>query len=267
MHTSVLLKEAIEGLEIKKNGLYIDGTYGEGGHTKAILQLGAKVLAFEWDKTKLIKLENQNLTVVFENFANIEKVAKGFNFVPVDGVLLDLGLSMEQIAVGKRGFSFKADNEVLDMRISSDLETKASDIVNSFSANELYEVFSKNSEEISSRSIADLIVRSRSLKKIETVADLKNILGKDESRLRRIFQALRIEVNGEFENLQIGLVGALNILKTGGVIAVITFHSLEDRIVKKFIEKNGLKEKTKKPIMAKNNNKFEKTAKLRLIIK
>ncbi len=265
MHTPVLLKQTIAGLNIKPNGKYIDCTYGEGGHTGEILNNGGIVLAIEWDNTKKIALKNKNLTVVFDNFANIENIAKINNFLPVDGVLFDLGLSMEQIKNGKRGFSFKNDTEVLDMRINENIDKTAADLINSLSKTELYEIFAKNSEEINSMAISDAIYRTRLVKKIKTVADLKEILPKNESTIKRIFQALRIEVNNEFNNLKKGLYDSLKIIKKDGVIAVITFHSVEDRIVKNFILNNNLRSETKKPIIARNNNSFEKTAKLRLI--
>jgi 16S rRNA (cytosine1402-N4)-methyltransferase len=172
---------------------------------------------------------------------------------------------MEQIKRGGRGFSFKIKSEPLDMRISMTLKKTAADIINSSSAQELYEVFARNSEEINSWSIAQIIYSSRRVKKIETIGDLIKILNFKESTLRRIFQALRIEVNNEFDNLKKGLAGATNIIGNQGRILVVTFHSLEDRIVKKFVRENNLRFLTKKPIVAKKPEQFERSAKLRAI--
>lgn len=275
MHTPVLLKDVIEVLAVKKGKKYIDATFGEGGHSKEILKLGGKVLGIEWDEEKLkaesLKLKTyKHLKLVWGNFKDIEKIAKANNFYPVDGVLFDLGLSMEQIENSGRGFSYKKLSEPLDMRISRSLTRKAVDIVNSFSAQELYEIFTKNSEEINSWAIAKIIVRSRTLKKIETVGDLVRVIhlsrlrGKKEEILKRVFQALRIEVNNEFESLKKGLEGAVKVLDGSGRVVVITFHSLEDRIVKQFVKKNKLKFITQKPIITRSEKRFERSAKIRV---
>lgn len=276
MHTPVLLKEAIESLAIKQEGKYIDATFGEGGHTREILKRGGHVLALDFDenniKQKQIVYSNEkDLSLVVGNFADIEKIAKEYDFVSVDGVLFDLGLSMEQISKGKRGFSFKKHNEPLDMRINSKLPLMACDILMTRSQNELEELFIKNAEELLAKPIADAIVRARKNHPIKTVGDLVSIIetvaGKQESPVKRIFQALRIEVNQEFENLRKGLNGAVNILSDDGKIAIITFHSLEDRIVKQFVLKNNLRFVNKKAITSKRDTSFEKTAKLRVIAK
>ncbi len=169
-----------------------------------------------------------------------------------------------------RGFSFKNLNEPLDMRINDQLKVKASDLVNSLTEGELYKIFSTYSEEVNSLPIAQTIVRARSLKKIETVGDLiividKAVGRKDERVYRRIFQALRIAVNSEFENLKKGLSGALNLIKREGRIVVVTFHSLEDRLVKRFVDEHKLKLVSKKPITSKRSFSFERSAKLRVI--
>lgn len=269
MHTPVLLQEAVNALEVERGGRYIDATFGEGGHSREILKLGGKVLGIEWDnerfKIQCLRFKDfKNLKLVRGNFRDIEKIAKKNNFFPVDGVLFDLGLSMEQIGKSGRGFSYKKENEPLDMRISETLKTTAADIVNSYSAGQLYEVFASNSEEINSWSIAKAIVSASSLKKIKTVGELVTIIKERESTLRRIFQALRIEVNQEFNNLKKGLREAINILKKEGRVVVIAFHPLEDRIVKQFVVNNKLRFLTRKPIVAKNEKKFERSAKLRI---
>lgn len=269
MHTPVLYEEAIKALEVKEGKKYIDATFGEGGHSKEILRWGGRVLGIEWDENKVksqkLKVKSyKNLKIVWGNFRNIEKIAKENDFFPVDGILFDLGLSMEQIGKSGRGFSFKNRSEPLDMRISQTLNRTAADIVNSLSSRQLYEIFARNSEEINSWAIAQAIFSARCLKKIETVEDLLAVVGEKESTLRRIFQALRIEVNQEFDNLREGLSGAINILKKKGRVVIITFHSLEDRIVKQFARNNKLMFLTHKPIVAKNGKKFERSAKMRI---
>lgn len=273
MHRSVFLEEAIRALEVKEGKRYIDATLGGGGHTSKILKLGGKVLAIEWDdeRFKSSKFRGfKNFRLVLGNFKEIEKIAKTNNFYPVDGVLFDLGLSMEQLDSSGRGFSFKKENEPLDMRISRKLKWTAADFVNSLSAKKLYEVFARYSEEINSWPIAQAIVNARRLKEIKTVGDLRRVIdslelkGKKESILRRIFQALRIKVNDELENLKQGLEGAVKILNKNGRIVVISFHSLEDRIIKQFIQKNNLKILNKKVAIKRQREKFERTAQMRV---
>ena len=263
MHTPVLLEQVIEALDIKKDGLYVDATFGEGGYSQTILEKGGKVLGIDWDEEqyqisnikyqKYISLLRQgfegqakikNLKMANGNFKDIERIAKENDFFPVDGVVFDLGLSMKQISESGRGFSYKKLNEPLDMRMSLKSETKASDLVNHLSESELYEVFAKNSEEINSQAVAREIVHKRQFRKLETVNDLINSIdkaidGQDKSVYQRIFQALRIEVNQEFDNLKKGLIGASKIINEEGKIVVISFHSLEDRIVKQFFRQEA----------------------------
>lgn len=278
MHTPVLIEEVLKGLDVKKDGMYIDATVGEGGHLVKIAETGAKVLGLDWDEK--LKLQSyENVTLEVSNFSQIEKVAKELNFYPVDGVLFDLGLSMKQISSGGKGLSFKRLDEPLDMRINSRIRATAADIVNELSVSQLYEIFASYGEELYSQVIAESVVKARIIKKIKTVGDLisaidyalkrnniENQFQKDKS-YSRIFQALRIAVNDEFENLKKGLKGALGIVKNGGRIAVITFHSREDRIVKQFARDNKLKMLTKKVISGNRELKFERSAKLRVLLK
>lgn len=279
MHRPVLLQEVINYFNIKAGGLYIDATFGEGNHSAEILARGGKVLGIEWDfnQYKRAKIKNQRyitqlkkLILIKGNFKNIEQIAKQNNFYPVDGVLFDLGLSMWQLEKSGRGFSFKKLSEPLDMRLSDELKNKASDLINSLSPKELYEILATYSEEVNSWSIVKTIIRTRSLKKIKLVGDLISVINKairkkDEKVYRRVFQALRIAVNKEFENLEKGLEGALNLIKKEGRIMVIAFHSLEDRLVKRFVYKNNLTLLTKKPVTSRTNLSFERSAKLRVI--
>lgn len=279
MHQPVLLQKVIENLRIKKDGLYIDATFGEGGHSLAILKRGGRVLAIDQDCQQIAqfkqilsdkKEEFKNLILIEGNFADIETIAKKNNFYPVDGILFDLGLSMRQLKFGKKGLSYKNRDEPLDMRLGRQTELTAADLVNKLSQKKLYEIFARYSEEINSLSIAKAIIEGRSLKKIKTVGELITLINKaigrtDESVYRRIFQALRIAVNDELENLKKGLLGAMRLIKKDGRIVVITYHSIEDRIVKTFIKKYQLRLVTKKPIFAKDSLFFERSAKLRVI--
>lgn len=274
MHTPVLLDQVLEALEVKKDGLYIDATYGEGGYSQAIVKNGGKVLALDLDKAQIDNntLNLEGLKLIEGNFGDIEKIAKENNFTPVDGVVFDLGLSMKQIGQSGRGFSFKKLNEPLDMRMSLRTEMTAKYLLNHLSEAELFEVFAKNSEEINSQKIAREIIIKRQYRKLEIVGNLINCIDRaigepDNNVYKRIFQALRIQVNNEFENLKNGLTGAANIIKETGRIAVVTFHSLEDRIVKKFSKSPGLMLSNKKPITNRRGRNFEKSAKLRLIVK
>jgi 16S rRNA (cytosine1402-N4)-methyltransferase len=275
-HTPVLLKETIESLEIKSEGLYIDCTLGEGGHTQAILDKGGKVLAIDADSMQIannqLRIKNKEVKFVQGNFKDIEQIAKDNNFFPVDGVLFDLGLSMIQLAESGKGLSYRKHDEALDMRLDENREYTAADVVNDLPAEDLYDIFAKYAEELHSREIADGIVQSRVQHKIHTVGDLIKVLDKVISRCpqkhdhdnekiyARIFQALRIIVNGEINNLKKGLEGAKNILKQDGRICVISFHSVEDRVIKLFVREKKLKSYKE----YKGQRSFERSARLRV---
>lgn len=277
MHTPVLLQKTIDFLEVKKEGLYIDATFGEGGHGIEIIKKGGKLLGIEWDeiqyKRSKIKfknlLEEKRLILVNDNFKKIDKIAQKNNFFPIDGVIFDLGLSATQIFEGNRGFSYNKLNEDLDLRINSSLKLTGADLINSLDQQQLYEIFAKYSEEVNSLRLSQAIISARKVKRISKVRDLIEIINRNvesnEKIYARIFQALRIVVNNELENLKEGLMGAFKILKPTGRVLVISFHSVEDRLVKNFVIKNKLKFLTKKPIRAKNNLSFERSAILRVI--
>lgn len=274
MHRPVLLQQAIENLNIKPDGLYIDATFGEGGHTQEILKRGGRVLGIDIDVNQVqnSKFKTQNLKLVHGNFKEIEKIAKENNFYPADGILIDLGLSMKQVNGSGRGFSYKNLNDTLDMRINLDQEKTAADIVNRLSEENLYDILASYSEDINSKEIAKEIVFSRKHQRIQNVKDIlaiiDNVIGqKDEKTYRRVFQALRIATNDEFKNLNCGLAGAVATLKKGGRLVVITFHSLEDRIVKNFVRKNNFFFVNKKVIKAGSGFHFERSAKMRVIEK
>lgn len=280
MHTPVLLQESIEALDIKEGAHYVDATFGQGGHTTAILKKGGIVLAIDQDKEQISKFETlnsktENLTLANANYSEIESVVENNNFKPVSGILFDLGLSMEQLSGSKKGFSFKDDAEVLDMRLTSDIEDSASDVLNYLSVESLYDILAKYSETLFSRQFAEAIVRARTVKKMETVGDLKNIIQKvlyqnnqtqrHDKVYAQVFQALRIVVNDEFGHIKQGLRGSWNVLEEKGRLVVITFHSGEDRIVKWESKKIGFKEVNHK--LVKGKLKFERSAKMRVFEK
>ena len=277
MHRPVLLNESIDGLNIQPGERYIDTTAGEGGHLWAMLRKGAFVLALDRDEQQIAKLKNtfkneKNIIFKHGNFADIQQIAQKKGFDSVSGVIFDLGLSNDQLENRGIGLSYKKDNESLDMRLDVGDHPSAQKLINTLSEDELYKVFAKNSEELNSRQIAHTIVETRKIRSIETVNDLVRLIKKvviisPNGSIARIFQALRIEVNGEFTNLESALKGSLSIVKVGGRIVVISFHSLEDRIVKRFIKKNQLKQLSKKIIKAgRDHFSFERSAKLRVII-
>jgi 16S rRNA (cytosine1402-N4)-methyltransferase len=248
MHTPVLLKESIEALNIQEGGRYIDATYGLGGHSQEIAQAGGLVLGLDWDPENVQKNIKRglpkNVKLIYGNYGNIKDIAQNNNWAPCKGVIFDLGLSMDQIRLSQRGFSYEARAEPLDMRIDTSLEESAADIINSSTREDLYDIFTQNAEEINSRSIAQAIYSTRRMKPVETVGDLLDAISKvsrNRSTIARIFQALRIEVNNEFENIRQGLQGAYEILEEGGRIVMITFHSSEDRIVKAYARDMGVK--------------------------
>jgi 16S rRNA (cytosine1402-N4)-methyltransferase len=276
-HTPVLLKQVIDALEIEKGKKYLDATFGQGGYSVEIVRRGGEVLAIDLDQEQINRFQKENklseqeksrLKLVWGNFKDVETIAKSNHFFPVDGVVFDLGLSMGQISDSGRGFSYQKPEEILDMRLDLKNQVKAMDILNKESKDKLYLILAKYSEEIFSKKIVENIVFFRKKKKIETVSDLLTVIDKslgrkDKKTYARVFQALRIAVNDEIENLKEGLVGALKILKPNGKIAIVSFHSIEDRVIKNFIRKNQLKVFGKKPIFGIES--FERSAKLRVI--
>ena len=279
-HQPVLLKEAIEFLKVKRGEKYIDATVGGGGHTVEILKRGGRVLGLDvdpeaigatkekirgldkWTSRKsgnsLIFQSSAHLLILHKgNFAHLREIALKLGFDEVAGILFDLGVSARQLLTPERGFSFTSDAP-LDMRMDPDLAVTAADLVNGLGRKELYELFSKLGEEHHAWRIARAIVSARSLKPIKTCAELARIIMEAVPRRRRssrinpatrCFQALRIAVNDELNNLNLALPQAIDLLKPGGRLVVVSFHSLEDRIVKNFLkEREGLKILTKKPI-------------------
>jgi 16S rRNA (cytosine1402-N4)-methyltransferase len=249
-HIPVLLDEALAGLAPRPGGLYIDGTLGGGGHTAAILDSSApngRVLGLDLDPAALARGAvlrerfGDRLTLVASNFRNLDSVAAARGFAPCDGVLLDLGLSSDQLATTGRGFSLQVDDP-LDMRFDPTTGESAADLLNSRSESELADIFYHYGEERRSRRLARLVVARRQDRLFARTGDLLAVaeaaLGPRRGRLHpatRVFQALRIAVNDELGALETALNAAVSVLAPGGRLVVISFHSLEDRIVKYFI--------------------------------
>ena len=252
MHYSVLLKESIDGLNIKDGGTYVDCTLGYAGHSKVILEKNKKGKLFAFDEDEnAVKYSKEalssigdNFTIFKENFANLKETLEKENILKVDGFLFDLGFSSPQIDDAKRGFSFKL-NAPLDMRMDMQNSLTAKDVVNTYSLEKLTDIFFKYAEEKYSKVIASAICKERKNKEIVTTFELVDIIQKAVGASyfyknhpeREIFQAIRIEVNNELSVIEKALPDAIDMLSKGGRICVITFHSLEDRLVKQIFKK------------------------------
>ena len=247
VHKSVLFDEAIEALDLNSEKVILDGTAGGGGHSSEISKTAKQLIAVDQDPDAITVLnerlgDRKNVTIVHDNFSHIKSILKSLNIDKIDGVLLDLGVSSFQLDTADRGFSFHKDAP-LDMRMSK-TGLSAKDVVNTYSETELADVIFKYGEEKFARKIASNIVKARQDKPIETTFELVDIIKaslpqkamRDSHPARKTFQAIRIEVNGELDVLKSTLDDAFDCLNSGGRIAVITFHSLEDRIVKDFFK-------------------------------
>lgn len=287
-HTTVLLQEAIDALQIQSGEKYIDATLGGGGHTEAILERGGIVLGIDQDKEALeyvkenfkFQISNGQLTIAQGNFKDLGRIAKENGFDVVAGILLDIGVSGHHLESGERGFSFLLPGP-LDMRMDTNLSVKASDLVNGLTKGELVELFTKYGEEPFAKKIAEAIVVARLNKPFETTVELADAIAAHVPKISkvhpatRVFQALRIAVNDELHALEAVLPQAIELLEEKGRLAVITFHSLEDRIVKKTFEEFESQQKgkvmTKDVITASEEeieaNKKSRSAKLRIFEK
>lgn len=247
-HVSVLLNEAVDGLNIKPDGVYVDATVGYGGHSEKILQKlkKGKLFAFDQDIDAINYVSEKfkdydNFTLIHSNFSNIKEELERCGISKVDGILFDLGVSSPQIDDGSRGFSFMKDAE-LDMRMNRENELNAKTVINEYSLESLVDIFYRYGEEKFSKPIAKKIIDSRP---INTTLELVDVItsavpvkyAKLNHPERRIFQAIRIEVNKELNVLDDTLNQAVDLLNSGGRISVITFHSLEDRITKQIFNK------------------------------
>ncbi|MBK6380646.1 MAG: 16S rRNA (cytosine(1402)-N(4))-methyltransferase RsmH [Chitinophagaceae bacterium] len=292
-HTPVLLQECIDGLDIWPGGIYVDCTFGGGGHSKAILQQlngNGKLIVFDQDEDARKNVPNDERVIfVPQNFRHLQRFLRLHKAAKVDGILADLGVSSHQFDEAGRGFSIRFD-AALDMRMDQRQLLTAADILKNFSELQLHKMFEQYGEVTNSKTLAKTIVSQRILAPIRTINELKTAIhavvkGNPQKYFAQVFQALRIEVNDELGALKELLQQSLSVLKPGGRVAIITFHSLEDRIVKNFFRdgtfedtaiddvyghrfENPLKVITKKPITATEKELKENTrsrsAKLRI---
>jgi len=292
-HVPVMLQQVIEGLQIKPDGVYVDCTFGGGGHSQAILQQlnpKGKLIAFDQDEEAKKNIpDDERIIFVPHNFRHLQKFLRLHKITQVDGILGDLGVSSFQFDKAERGFSTRFDGAI-DMRMDRRQTLTAYNILKTYSEEKLHKMFEQYGEVTNSKTLAKTIVQQRNSTAMQTINEFKNALhglvkGNPNKYFAQVFQALRIEVNDEMGALQEMLLQSKDILKPGGIIAVITFQSLEDRIVKNFFKRGkfedadidevyGIKEKspfiiiTKKPLVATQDeikiNTRARSAKLRL---
>jgi 16S rRNA (cytosine1402-N4)-methyltransferase len=286
IHCSVLPSEVLSFLAPKSGGVYVDGTLGLGGHSEAILKNSGphgRVIAFDWDAAAIEKSRERlevfgdRLTIIRRNFSEIAEGLDEVGIDKVDGILIDIGLSSLQLDMGGRGFSFQRD-EALDMRMDTRNELTAASILNKGSEQELADIFYYYGEEKQARRIASYVVKERKFNPFETSGQFADLVARAVPRAfhpkkihvaTRVFQALRIAVNTELENLAAILESGVTRLLPGARFCVISFHSLEDRMVKrKFRDNEELKVLTKKPIVAtteeREQNRRSRSARLRV---
>jgi 16S rRNA (cytosine1402-N4)-methyltransferase len=270
-HSPVLLQETVAGLNIKPDGIYVDVTFGGGGHSKEILkQLGenGKLIAFDQDKDALNNaIDDPRFLLINENFSLIQKFLRFYKLDKVDGILADLGVSSHQFDEASRGFSTRFDG-ILDMRMNQNKPIDAKFIINEYEEKELKRVFYDYGELRAAAGMASAIVNARIKEPIETSEQLKSVLArflpaaKTHKILAQIYQAIRIEVNEELEALKTLLVASKDLLNPNGRLSVISYHSLEDRLVKRFM-KNGLFEgEPEKDVFGNTNVPFKMIEKL-----
>jgi 16S rRNA (cytosine1402-N4)-methyltransferase len=295
-HIPVLLQETIEGLAVKADGVYVDCTFGGGGHSKELLaQLGEKgvLVAFDQDEDARKNLPNDSRIIfVPQNFRHLQRFLRLHKITQVDGILADLGVSSHQFDKAERGFSIRFD-AALDMRMDQRQKTTAADILKQFTELQLHKMLEQYGEVTNAKTLAKTIVQQRGLMPIKTIQQFKQavesvVKGNPQKYFAQVFQALRIEVNDEMGALKELLQQTPALLKSGGRVAIITFHSLEDRLVKNFFKTGSFSEEvvdelyggkpesqfkilTKKPILPTDvetrQNKRSRSAKLRLIEK
>lgn len=275
-HTPVYKEEFLKALNVMPGGRYVDATFGQGGYTQELAAMGAYVLALDAD-ARQVALANdlydaKQVIIVHGNYAHVEQVVAEHAFYPVDGVVFDLGLSFEQMMNAKRGFSYKNTDDPLDMRLDAEEDTPtAQQLLSKCSEDELYEIFSHNGEELKARELAAYIVHTRHEHPYKTVGDLLYAISavaqyEREKSFSRVFQSLRMAVNHELDRLREGIAGAIHILKPGGTIVVLTFHSVEDRLVKRLLQSSPQLEAQKR-VVKKNPLPFERSAILRVAVK
>jgi 16S rRNA (cytosine1402-N4)-methyltransferase len=264
-HIPVLLNESIDGLAIGTGGIYVDATFGGGGHSKKILEnLGTgKLIAFDQDADAAGQLiEDDRFIFVHNNFRFLKNFLRYYHFDSVDGILADLGVSSHDFDVPGRGFSFRFDGK-LDMRMNQSAKLTAGDIINEYEEEYLVRIFSEYGELPNAGKVASVIVAARQKTRIETTLQLCNVLEHITPRkaaskfLAKVFQALRIEVNQELEVLKSFLNNAADVLKPGGRLVVISYHSLEDRLVKNLIQKGDFSGEVEKDFYGNVRAKFK----------
>jgi 16S rRNA (cytosine1402-N4)-methyltransferase len=245
-HNPVMLQECIEALNIKPNGTYVDVTFGGGGHSREIMKhlgKGGRLIAFDQDvDAQQNMIDDSRFEFVDQNFRYLKNFCRLHGAIPVDGILADLGVSSHQFDEADRGFSIRFDAE-LDMRMNQSSELTAKQVVNTYAEEDLHRIFGMYGEIQNAKSLARTIATARLNGSLNTIADLKNVIagliprGKENKYLAQVFQALRIEVNQELEALKEFLTQSAEVLTTGGKLVVMSYHSLEDRLVKNFIAK------------------------------
>ncbi len=254
-HKPALLQESVDGLSIAGDGRYVDVTFGGGGHSKEILKRlseNGRLFAFDQDPdAEENSIEDDRFLLIAQNFSFLKNFLRMYNAIPVEGVLADLGVSFHQFDVPKRGFSFRFEGP-LDMRMDQKRKMTAAKVINTYNADQLERIFKEYGELRNAKQIVQNIEIARSQKKITTVEELKAILTNitpekiEHKFLAQVFQALRIEVNEELKVIQDLLEQTVEVLKEGGRMSVITYHSLEDRLVKNFFKTGNVQGKVEK---------------------
>lgn len=267
-HTSVLLHECIDGLHIDPAGTYVDVTFGGGGHSKAILaKLGPEGRLYSFDQDpdaweQAEKIDDERLTLITANFRHLEKYLRLHRVKQVDGILADFGVSSFQLDAPERGFSIRFDGP-LDMRMGPSASMTAAELLNSYSADELQRILGMYGEVKNARTLAQAIIQARTRKALETTQEFKEILNKLAPKHRefkyfaQVFQAIRIEVNQELAVIEEFLAQAPSVLKPEGRLVIMSFHSLEDRLVKNFIKAGNVQGKEDKDLFGVVHRPFE----------
>lgn len=269
-HVPVMLEECIEALAIKPSGVYVDVTFGGGGHSKAILkQLGSDgvLVAFDQDADAQLNIpQDERLVFIDQNFRFLKNNLRAQGLLPVDGILADLGVSSHQFDVPERGFSTRFDGD-LDMRMDQSAPLTAAEVVNTYAEEELHKIFGIYGEIQNAKSLAKTIVTARLTKPLKTIADLKSAIaklvprGKENKYYAQVFQALRIEVNHEMEALKEFLEQTEGVLANGGRLVVMSYHSLEDRLVKNFMAKGKFSGQVEKDFFGNEIKPFDVVSK------
>jgi len=265
-HVPVMLQECIEALNIRPDGTYVDVTFGGGGHSREIMKhLGedGRLLAFDQDAdAQQNKIADDRFEFIDQNFRYLKNFARLHNAIPVDGILADLGVSSYQFDQAERGFSIRFDAE-LDMRMNQSSTLTAKEVINTYSEADMHRIFGIYGEIKNAKSLARTIVTARLNGSLNTVADLKNAInglipkGKENKYLAQVFQALRIEVNQELEALKDFLIQSAEVLVSGGRLVVMSYHSLEDRLVKNFIAKGKFSGEVEKDFYGNDQKPFD----------